>query len=64
MFPAMLFGHVLIYTVGVTWLAGHFGMEKAFAAGFRPFVNGDVLKCALAAFLFPLAWAHLYKRNP
>lgn len=61
MFPAMLIGNFLIYVPGVIWLASFFGMQAAFAVGVLPFLLTDVLKCALAAIAFPLAWKHLIK---
>ena len=62
MFPAMLFGNFLIYVPGLIWLAGYIGMEKAVIAGLQPFVFGDLLKCALAAIVFPAAWSFLKKK--
>ncbi len=56
LFPAMLAGHAVIYLFGLMWLASFVGMDAAFAIGFKPFALADVLKCALGAQLFPLAW--------
>lgn len=63
LFPVMLFGNFLIYVPGVIWLASFIGMDKAVLAGLQPFVIGDLLKCALAAILFPLAWNYLNKKQ-
>src|SRR5487761_53425 len=55
---AMLTGNVLIYLVGLPWLAVvlHTGLEKTFELGLYPFVPGDTLKLYLAAGLLPTAW--------
>jgi biotin transport system substrate-specific component len=56
--PAMVAGEVLIYAVGVTWLAVslHVGAGKAIALGLTPFLAGDAIKAAIAAILLPSAW--------
>ncbi len=56
LFPAMLAGHAVIYLFGLMWLASFVGMDAAFVIGFKPFVLADILKSALGAQLFPLAW--------
>jgi biotin transport system substrate-specific component len=55
---AMLIGEVVIYAVGVPWLAvaAHFSPQVAIDEGLLPFVLGDALKLAIAAGLFPFAW--------
>jgi biotin transport system substrate-specific component len=55
---AMLVGNVLIYLVGLPWLAAATGMSPAMAIdkGLSPFLIGDGVKLLLAAGLFPLAW--------
>lgn len=55
---SMLTGNVLIYLVGVPWLAAtlHTGLEKTLQLGLYPFVPGDMLKVYLAAALLPAAW--------
>ncbi len=63
MFPVMLLGNFLIYLPGLLWLAGFIGMEKAVVAGLQPFVFGDLLKCALAAIVFPVAWKFVTKKR-
>lgn len=54
----MTLGTLLIYAVGVSWLAVSLdvGPGKAVALGMRPFLAGDALKVALAAGLLPAAW--------
>ena len=46
-----------IFTLGVGWLSGIIGFEKAVTAGLTPFVLAEVLKIGLAAALWPLARA-------
>lgn len=62
----MLLGTIVIYVVGLLWLAssdtfaaflGHApSLEETLAAGLYPFVIGDVLKLLVAAGALPLAW--------
>ncbi|HET8979050.1 MAG TPA: biotin transporter BioY, partial [Solirubrobacteraceae bacterium] len=56
--PAMIAGEVVMYAVGVTWLAVylHVGLGQAIALGLTPFLIGDAIKAALAAMLLPTAW--------
>jgi biotin transport system substrate-specific component len=56
--PAMLAGEVVIYAVGMTWLALdlHLGASATIAAGLTPFLAGDAIKAAIAAGLLPAAW--------
>jgi biotin transport system substrate-specific component len=55
---AMLIGSVLIYAVGLPWLAdvAHFDLQTTLDKGLYPFIPGDILKLALAAAAFPAAW--------
>lgn len=55
---AMLTGNLVIYLVGLPWLAVvlHTGLEKTLELGLYPFVPGDILKLYLAAALLPAAW--------
>jgi biotin transport system substrate-specific component len=55
---AMILGEVVIYTIGVPWLAiaAHMSPAMAVDKGFLPFVLGDALKLAIAAGIFPFAW--------
>lgn len=54
----MALGTLLIYAVGVTWLAHslHVGPHQAFLLGMRPFLVGDAVKVLLAAGLLPTTW--------
>ncbi len=53
---AMLLGNVVIHALGVTWLQGFIGWEKAAMAGSVPFIYGDLIKLALAAAILPGTW--------
>jgi len=55
---AMLTGNVVIYLVGLPWLAIVLdtGLERTLELGLYPFVPGDVLKLYLAGMLLPGAW--------
>ena len=46
---ALTLGHVIVFAIGVPWLAMYIGMENAWVYGFVPFILGTVLKTALAA---------------
>ena len=54
----MLTGNVIIYLVGLPWLAVvlNTGLKKTLELGLYPFVPGDVFKLYLAAALLPTAW--------
>ena len=55
---AMLTGNVLIYLVGLPWLALvlHTSLERTLEYGLYPFVPGDTFKLYLAAAALPGAW--------
>lgn len=55
---AMLSGNVIIYLVGLPWLAAVLdtSLERTLELGLYPFVPGDALKLYLAAMLLPGAW--------
>ncbi len=55
----MVLGNLVIYTFGALWLAAALGvsLSTALSLGVTPFLAGDALKVALAAGLFPMAWA-------
>lgn len=62
---AMLLGSVVIYALGVPWLAltayaGDLG--RAAANGLLPFLLWDAVKLGLAAAAFPLAWWFVGRR--
>jgi biotin transport system substrate-specific component len=54
----MAAGSVVIYAVGMVWLARDLdiGLTKAFELGVRPFLATDAIKLAMAALAFPAAW--------
>ena len=55
---AMLTGNVVIYLVGLPWLAAvlNTNLEKTLEYGLYPFVPGDLFKLYCAAALLPAAW--------
>ncbi len=55
---ATLLGTIVIYAVGVPWLAATTGMSAAdaIATGLTPFLVVDTVKLLAAAALFPVAW--------
>jgi biotin transport system substrate-specific component len=55
---AMLTGNVVVYLVGLPWLAVvlHTSLEKTLEYGLYPFVPGDTFKLYLAAAALPGAW--------
>ena len=55
---ALLTGNLVIYLVGLPWLAVvlHTNLEKTLEYGLYPFVPGDMVKLYLAAALLPGAW--------
>jgi len=54
----MVLGNLVIYSIGVLWLAAAIdvSLARAIELGAQPFLLGDALKVALAAGLFPMAW--------
>jgi biotin transport system substrate-specific component len=54
----MVLGNLLIYVIGVAWLANWLTVDlpTALEFGVWPFLIGDALKIALAAGLLPAAW--------
>jgi biotin transport system substrate-specific component len=59
----MAIGNVVVYAFGVTGLMRFLdiGLTKALALGCTPFLVGDLLKIALAAGLFPVAWRLVHR---
>ncbi len=55
---AMLVGNLVIYLVGVPWLAVAAGFDPATALekGAYPFLAWDLIKLAAAGIIFPTAW--------
>lgn len=52
-------GSVVVFVVGVPWLAValHLSAQEAIAAGFTPFIVGGIVKAAIAAGVLRGAWA-------
>jgi biotin transport system substrate-specific component len=61
---AMLAGSVIVYAIGLPWLAAslHTDLEKTLELGLYPFVVGDILKLYVAAALLPAAWRLVGRR--
>ena len=61
----MILGEVIIYAVGVPYLAVSLGLSTsaAIAAGLTPFLLGDALKAALAMGATPAAWKFVNKQR-
>jgi biotin transport system substrate-specific component len=55
----MLVGSLIIYAIGVSWLAVtlHVDLLKGIALGMLPFIPGDIVKIVFAALLLPIAWS-------
>ena len=55
---AMAIGNVIIYVFGLPWLMAATGLSVAdtIQAGLTPFLITDLIKLAIAAGVFPLAW--------
>ena len=55
---AMAIGNVIIYVFGIPWLmvAVGYDLPTALDKGFVPFLITDLIKLAIAAAVFPLAW--------
>ena len=62
---AMLTGNVLIYLIGLTWLATALrtNLETTLKLGLYPFVPGDIFKLYLAAAALPAAWRLIHRRS-
>ena len=56
---AMALGEVVIYSVGVPWLAFYLGLGGALSGGLLPFIPGDVIKLVIAAAVLPSGWRML-----
>ncbi|MDR1529746.1 MAG: biotin transporter BioY [Burkholderiales bacterium] len=55
-FVIMSIGHALLFVFGLAWLAGEFGIEKAYWIGLHPFWLMSVVKTVLAALTVAAAW--------
>ena len=61
---AMVAGNVVIYAIGLPWLATAVNLSAtdAVAKGLSPFLFGDMIKLLLAGALFPFAWWFVGRR--
>lgn len=61
--PLFLLGQLVIFAVGVPWLAvaAELSAAQAIDAGFTPFVVGGLVKAAIAGVLLPGAWLAVRK---
>lgn len=62
---AMLFGTVVIYVIGVPWLAvaANLTVDQALHYGLFPFLPGDILKLVVAAGILPIGWRLVSRRD-
>jgi biotin transport system substrate-specific component len=63
---AMLPGTLIIYAIGVPWLAAvlHLNLLTAIKIGMLPFIPGDLLKLLIATALLPTTWTIVRKVKP
>ncbi|WP_299039528.1 biotin transporter BioY [uncultured Pseudokineococcus sp.] len=63
--PLFVAGQLVVFAVGVPWLAVTAGLSAsaALAAGFFPFLLGGVVKAAVAAALVPAVWRRVGRRG-
>lgn len=61
-FLAFLAGEVIMYGMGMSWLATLVGPQQAIAAGMLPFLPAEAFKVALAMAVLPLAWRIVGRR--
>jgi biotin transport system substrate-specific component len=61
--PLFALGQLVIFAVGVPWLAVSADMSagQAIDAGFTPFVAGGIVKAAIAGLLLPAAWKLVHR---
>jgi biotin transporter BioY len=61
----MIIGSLVIYLIGMPWLAYAAGLtvQQTFQFGLWPFVPGDVVKLLVAAATLPIGW-RLVSRRP
>jgi biotin transport system substrate-specific component len=60
---AMTIGTVVLFAMGIGWLAALIGWQKAITLGLMPFLLGSVLKLALAATIMPVCWKAVAPRR-
>ncbi|WP_290889151.1 biotin transporter BioY [Hoeflea sp.] len=63
-FLAALAAAAIMYVPGLAWLGVLFGWDQPILAwGLWPFIPGDLAKAALAALVFPAAWAMIGRKG-
>jgi biotin transport system substrate-specific component len=62
---AMVAGSVVVYLVGVPWLAvaADLSLSDALRFGLYPFLPGDIVKLVVAAGLLPVGWRLVERRD-
>lgn len=60
---AMGIGNLVIYALGVSWLASMVGLDNAITHGLIVFLPGDAIKIILAVILLPLGWKLVGEQN-
>jgi biotin transport system substrate-specific component len=62
---AMVIGDVVIFAIGVTWLAiaASLSVSDAMLYGLWPFLPGEVVKLIVAAGLLPIGWRLVARRD-
>lgn len=62
---AMVIGNVVIFAIGVTWLAAAASLDAqdALLYGLWPFLPGEVIKLVIAAGLLPIGWRLVARRD-
>jgi biotin transport system substrate-specific component len=62
-FGQMILGEILVFAPGLIWLKIYTGATWTWtvAAGFTPFIVGEIIKIGLAGFALPSVWAIVRK---
>jgi biotin transport system substrate-specific component len=63
---ALLTGNVIIFALGLVWLArvAGIGLQETLVDGLYPFVVGEIVKVYLAGALLPTAWRLVERASP
>ena len=63
-FPALIFGSVIVFAFGLTWLHASLDLTWAqtISAGLTPFIFGEVIKIAITATSLPLIWRKISQK--
>ncbi|HEX7405196.1 MAG TPA: biotin transporter BioY [Candidatus Nanopelagicaceae bacterium] len=61
--PTMLLGDAIIFSFGLFWLHNFTGKSWSWtlAAGFTPFIIGEILKIAIAGTSLPIVWRFVHR---